>query len=562
MAREPHEKSQIDSFDVALGSSPAQGGRSESGVKLEKWNILVCSDLGYVSQKSDMVRIAEWNEFMGSRNIVLSGTMEENPANGGNKPLYVEFAVKSLKDLTVESIISNAAPFAAYSRVVYCLSQLIDGKANKDDALAMIKKAGLPEEEESRVFGMFDPQPVAPQKKQAEGGQNSSIDNILSMVDRRSSPVDGTSSKGDGPHKATDALFKSVAGGAESGFNAKAAAAYVSECQSKLRRMADALRVQPFLASRAESWNCLSALAKVIGRKKEVSLSVVSRPRQDVEENFGRVLSSCMEGGAAPDIIVWDYGVSFTNADMEAMARIAETADTYKSMVIAPLSMDDPLFTGLSERNSIAHFFDEVRLLPLKKLRTGAAARCLCLCGPGLSSRGNCCWFVATRWVEMLLGNGDPFRAKDSRPPAESVYSQDGDAPFRCDVAPAVSQEAGAMGLTLFEQSVGRATLDKAVSVIDSERAAESYTSLLFNLLVNRSVRCAGIRLLALGATTSRKEIAAALEQFLRTELSAYGAISQDHQVTATVGDGDTIAVDVNSNATVSGHPVRFAFSF
>jgi hypothetical protein len=286
-----------------------------------------------------------------------------------------------------------------------------------------------------------------------------------------------------------------------------------------------------------------------------------------MEDTFGQILSSCMENGAAPDIVVWDYGVSFTNADMEAMARIAATADKYKCMVIAPLFMDDPLLTGLSERNSIAHFFDEVRFLPLKKLRTDTAVRCLCLCGPGLLpldqssvSGGNCCWFVATRWTEMLLGNGDPFSAKDARPPVESVFSQD--ALFGCDVAAAVAREASAIGLTLFEQSVGRATLDKAVSVIDSEHAAESYTSMLFNLVVNRSVRLAGVRLLAEGARGGKKDVASILEQFLRTELSAYGAISQDHQVTATVGDDDTISVDVNSDVTVSGHPVRFTFSF
>jgi hypothetical protein len=67
------EKSRIDSFDVSLGPAAA---RRPSAVSLEKWNILVCSDLGYASKRPAPLRIAEWNEFMAARAAAVRGTVE------------------------------------------------------------------------------------------------------------------------------------------------------------------------------------------------------------------------------------------------------------------------------------------------------------------------------------------------------------------------------------------------------------------------------------------------------------------------------------------------------
>jgi hypothetical protein len=562
------DKSQIDSFDVSLGTAHSE---STPQKQLEKWNILVCSDLGYVSQKPVQVRIPEWNEFMASQNIVLSGTIKEGLPEA-KKPLYVEIPVKSMKDLSTESIAANARPFAAFSRTVFALQQLLDGKTNTTDAMAMIQKAGLPQAEEARAIKLFARRPAAPHAKPAARPQKSSVDNILSMVDGTSSsgdplPPDSLSATCGSSHNVTVALFKSVVDSGEDLLDKKAASAYVHECQTRVHDMVDGLNKQPFFASRKASWNCFLALAKAIGRKKEVGLNVVSAPMQDMEDRLLQVLASCMENSAAPDIIIWDYDISFSNAHMDTLARVAKAADQYKCMAIAPLSMDDPLMDGISERNSISHIFDEVRFLPFKKLRTDPSSRCQCLCGPrcaqgdqSTAPGGGCCWFIATRWTEMLLGEGNPFSAKDSRLPVESAFSRDG--LFVSDIAPSVAQEAATAGLTLFGPSLGQAQLDKAVSVISNEQAAESYSSFLFNLAVNRAVRCVGIRISAEGSQKSRAEVASVIERLLRTELYAYGLITSNGQLTAIVGDDNKIVVDVNSDVTISGHPVRFTFSF
>lgn len=549
-----NKKSQIDSFNVSLGpSSPIKSNTNQ----LEPWNILVCSDLGFVSKKPLQTRIAEWNEFMGAQGIVLSGSVSNILSNNG-KQVFIEYPVKTMRDFSVESIVANVPAFAAWSRACSALQQLLDGKTSLLDALSTVGKAGLPAEEVSRIAAMLAPLQVGRLQKPVDAPkvkpQGSSVDRILSMVDAK--PPAGKD-RGKNPPSLTDALFQSVSGGAEQ-FDKARITAYIAECRQKLREQAAAVMAQDFFKGRFSSWQGLTQLAKVIGRKKEVAVSVLSSPAQTMQDRLGEALGASMEAGAAPDVIVWDYDVTFTNASMEALAAVAAAAERYKCVVAAPLYMDDPLLTGISARQSVSHFFDDVRFLPYKKLRDNSAARCLCLCAPSLAAGAKSEWFVAIRWAEMIIGESDPFGAKRQRP-VESVFS--GAPVFSQAVSPAVAAEAAAMGLTLFEETLEKAALDKAVTVAGPDSVAEHFRSFCFNLLVNRVARLSGIKILECGAQKSKEEVAAVLEGFLEKELSACGISASGRAVRVTVENNEAIVIAINSDATVSGNTARFTFT-
>jgi hypothetical protein len=553
MAKEK-DKSQIDSFSVSLGSAPAG---KPAPVQLERWNILVCSDLGFVSKKPSPVRIAEWNEFMSSQGIMLSGSVSNMP--DGGKPLFIDYPVKTMKDFSTETVMANVPALAARSQACFAMRQLLDGKTSRGDALSMIEKAGLPGKELAKIAAMLAPaqggRPQKPKELSKAKPQGASVDRILSMVDAKPLPGKGKDAK---PPSLTDALFQSVSGNAEQ-FDKAGISACAEQCEQQLQEQAAAVMAQDFFKGRFSSWQNLTQLAKVVGRKKEVAVSVVSSPAQAMQDRLGEALGACMESGAAPDVIVWDYDVTFTNASMEAMAAVATVAEQYKCVVLAPLSMNDPLLSGISARQSVSHFFDEVRFLPYKKLRDDTAGRCLCLCAPSLAqSGGRSCWYAAIRWAEMLVGNGDPFAAKQQGP-AESVFS--GAPVFSQAVSQAVAAEAAAMGLTLFEETPDKATLDRAVTVAGPSNVAEHYRSLCFNLLVNRVVRLSGIKILSCGSLKSKEEVAAVLEQFLEKELSAGGISASGKAVGVTVENNVAMAIEINSDATVSGHPARFSFT-
>jgi len=548
------EKSQIDSFTVSLGpSSPIKSNPKH----LEPWNILVCSDLGFVSKKPSQVRIAEWNEFMASSGIVLSGSVGDKLADSG-KQVFIEYSVTSMKDFSAESIIGNVPAFTPWLRVCNTLQQLLDGKTGLRDAIALIGKAGVSAGESLKITAMLAPaksgRPQKPADVPKTKPKGASVDRILSMVDVKPQP--GKSADAN-PSSLTEALFKSVSPGAEQ-FDKAGIAAYVKALKQKLARQAAAMMAQDFFKGRFFSWQGLTQLAKVIGRKKEVSISVVSSPAQTMQDRLDEALGACLEAGAAPDVIVWDYDVTFTNASMEAMAAIAAAAEKYKCVVLAPLCMDDPLLEGVSARQSVSHFFDDVRFLPYKKLRDNTAARCLCLCAPSLASGAKSEWFAATRWAEMLISAGDPFSAIQQRC-AESVFS--GEQVFSQAISSGVAAEAAAMGLMLFEKELDNATLDSAVTVAGPDCVALYFTSFCFNLLVNRVARLAGMKILVSGTQKSKEETAGVLKEFLDNELSASGISAVGGPARVTVENNAALVVEINSDATVSGYPARFSFT-
>ncbi len=554
------QKSPIESFNVSLGSSPASRPVAQH---LERWNILVCSDLGFASTKPQQARIAEWNEFMRSQNIVLSGTVQNTLTTAG-KPLYVEYPLQSMKDFSASSVEKTIPQLAVFATVLSALQQLLDGKIGCADALATISRAGLPAEEERRILGMLVPAPVAPKQRSQAKPTGSSVDRILSMVD----PASAASDAAGRPQSAPEALFGAVFDAPELCDKAKVSA-YVAECNARLHDQSAAIVAQPFFALRMASWTCLMMLAKVVGRQKSASITVFSASAEDMPGSLAQVLGRCMDAGEAPDIVVWDYDVSFTNASIDVMAAVAEAAERYKCMVIAPIASADPLLDGISGRSSVLHMFEDVRFLPYKKLRENTPTRCLCLCAPPLvfpgpqngSPHQNCRspWYAAIRWAEMLLLEDNPYGALPPQPAAESVFCEG--PVFVERIAPGVATEAAAMGLTLFTDSPDLPTLGKAVSVISRDKVDDSFTSFAFNLLVNRVIRLCGIRVLAAGAGEKKDDVATAVHDLVQREFAASGIPSGGGAVKASVQGAEAIHIEVNSETAISGHRVRFSFS-
>ncbi len=558
-------KSPIDSFNVTLGSSPAARPTVRH---VEPWNILVCSDLGFASTKPQQARIAEWNEFMRSQNIVFSGTVE-NTLTAAGKPLYVEYPLQSMKDFSSGTVEKTVPELASFSSVLVALQRLLEGKTGCADAASMVKGAGLPVEEERRVLGMLGPAPGAPKPKPQEKSSDSPIDRILSMV----GPASAAPGPADRPHSGAGAavagaLFHAVVDAPETYDKAKVSA-YVVECAARLNNQSAAIAARPFYAMRMASWNCLMTLAKMVGRQTSASITVFSAPAEDMPGRLAQVLAWCMEAGEPPDIIVWDYDVSFSNASVDVIAAMAEAAERYKCMVIAPIAAADPLLDSISGRSSVSHLFEDVRFLPYKKLRENTHTRCLCLCGPALVFPGakdgplhqHCRspWYAVTRWAEMLLVENNPFGARPSQPAAESIFS--GGPGFAERIAPGIAAEAAGMGLTLFSDSPEGKTLDKAVTVISGDEVDKSFTSFTFNLLVNRVIRLCGIRVLAAGAGEKKEDIAAALQEFVRRDLAACGIASGGGAVNASAQGAEAITMAVDSETAISGYRVRFSFS-
>ncbi|MGB7566383.1 MAG: hypothetical protein WBM07_00870 [Chitinivibrionales bacterium] len=560
------KKSPIQSFGVSLGSAPAP---SPTAQRLEPWNVLICSDLGFTSSQPEPLRIAEWNEFMGSRKIIVSGTVENILEHGG-KPFFIEHALSSMKDFSAEAMLEKAGFLSGYASVYSALAQLIKGKSDETEALEAVEESGMPALEQSRVRSLLrGPRPPVSERLK-EKTPRTGIDKILSMVDFGEND---TEEKPALPaQNASEAFIATLAAGSGPGFQKGPLEVYISGLGKKLQDQVKAIQMQPFFAARRASWQCLMDCARAIGRKNEIALRVFSAPFEEMGGNFARVLENCMESSAVPDIIVWDFGVSFTSADMELLAKIAETADQFKCALLAPLSMDDGFFKGISQLDSLAPVLEDVRLLPFKKLRANPASRCLCLCAPDMRFPGKeksaeaqdamitarSGWALLERWIESLLNSSDPF-AITNPPDQENKLLED--AVFCESIPPHISVEASRAGITLFDKLPVAMTIDRASTVIDSESAGSAYSSLAFNILVNRVARLSVMRLSLSAPHKSKEDAAKDLCVFLQKELTPYYVLSSPDQVTVGIGKEGEIELVINSDVKVSGFPAQFSFS-
>jgi Uncharacterized protein conserved in bacteria len=557
------EKSSIQSFDVSLGAAPVT---SRATKQLEPWNVLVCSDLGFISSQSELLRISEWNEFMGSKKIVVSGAVE-NVLERGGKPFYIEHTVSSMKDFSLENMLEKIGALSGYARVYSALSQLIKGAGDETGALKVLESSGMPVSEQSRVRSLLRGPRASASEKPQDKTPRSGINKILSMVDFGESQPE--EKPADIPQSASDSFIAAMATGSGPGFQKGPLEVYVDGLEKKLHDQVMAIQTQPFFASRKASWQCLMDCARAIGRKNEIILRVFSAPSGEMEENFARVLENSIETSTLPDILLWDFGVSFTNADMEQMAKIAEAADQYKCALIAPLSMDDQFFKGLSQLDNLSPLFENVRFLPFKKLRTNPASRCLCLCAPDVQVPGKerstdstitarSGWALLERWIESLLNASDPFAVTAPTGQENELLK---DAVFCENIPPRLSEEASRAGITLFDKPPAAMTFDRAVAVIDSESAGSAYSSLAFNVLVNRVARLSVTRLSVSAPQKSKDTAAKDLCSFLQNELIPYHVLGSPDQMTAVVGKEGEIELTINSDVKVSGFLAQFSFS-
>jgi hypothetical protein len=560
------EKSPIQSFGVSLGSSPAP---SSSAQQLEPWNILVCSDLGFKSTQPELLRIADWNEFIGSKKIALSGTVENTIERDG-KPFFIELALSSIKDFTSEVLLEKIGFLSGYARVYFALTQLLDGKIKPDDALEGVEVSGLPPAEKARIRSLLGTQnsdlPIKPQEKTQRTGINS----ILSMVDfGENKPEEIPESS---TQKASDAFITSITASSGQSFQKGPVQVYVNSLKAKIQEQVVTIQKQPFFASPKASWQCLMDLARTIGRNKEIHLSAFSGTPHEMEENFTLALESSIETATVPDIILWDFYADFTTASIDRLTKIAQAVDQCKSVILVPISTTDDFLDNCSKRESIVTLLQDLRYLPYKKFRSNPSSRCVSLVGPSIQFPGvtrldivpdadqAACggWALLSQWISSIISKSDPFSITNDILQDSVLFDL---AKFSLKISRGISEEAALAGLTLLDTSPISLVFDRAVSAIDSEKAGAAYSSLGFNILVNRVARLAVMRLSMSASQASKENAAKDLCLFLQKELTPYHVLSSPDQVSASVGQSGEIELTVNSEVSVSGFPAQFSFS-
>ncbi len=542
-----NEKSTVRSVSVNLGTTHVSPFSADS-VSRRPWVLLICSDLGFRSERPERISAATLREKIAAENVTLCGTVDQGLPDD-IAPFHVEYRIHDLRDFSVASLRDRIPILRKLGEASLVLERISERKTDPGEGFRLI--AGMqPPPSVMRHLAACLPGGSAPPPA---GPSASAIDSILSMMDvgQRSGETENISAQpGD--------FVAALAGeGTSGGFSSAA----LRSCRDYVKDLTDRLSIsvvnQPFFRSAACSWNALKVLLKAAGRDPGIHFYLHSSPADTVEGNFADALSACASETGVPDIVVWDYPVAVTTAGMERLDRIARQADRFKTAVIASLDRGDALYRSILESEPLRTIIGKDDFIPLRRLQQATQARCLALCAPDAAlDRGGGAeeipvggaWLFALQWVASLTGSGTPFHLhRDSTAALDGLL-------FPHLTEDTIS-DASEFGITLMS---GNGCAFPRVLIEDRK---SPFGSLLFNLAVNRAAR---ITAEWIGKRPKEKcdEAAPALERFLRTELEPYHILSSAAAVAVTASGQQSLSISIDSTSTIAGFPVRFDFSF
>jgi hypothetical protein len=549
-------KTPIQSTAVSLQSQTPRGG-SAAPIHGDSWNVLICGDFGFASHKPQRVHISEWNDFMVQSRVILSGNVPDC-CSGQEKQVFVDYTVDSMRDFSAPAIEKRAALLAPFHETITVLNDLLEGKITPDRAVERIEQTALPSVRKRAILGLLgkkSPSAPAPLPRTQQGTAH--IDSLLAMVDM---PVQGEATGVQTPvSDASSALFTAVTGGSAIIIPRHELQEQRESCESVVKRQVEQIIRAEFFSKRYASWSCLKEVIGTIGRTKGITVSVFSCGHESMADALAQVLQSSSEQGLPPDIVLIDDEYSFSNADISRLETMAQAASDNMCSVVAAIDSHDALFSGIESRDTLAQFFDDLRFLPFKKLRSNPLSRCLTLCGPKgtpgdeeavAASAG---WRVLFSWVNAFL-SGQPL--------FECTQDQTG-TPMSASPAVAIPmpivKEAAEWGLTLFS-SVAEASVP-AATLVDDQAANPAYSRFGYNLAVNRMGRLIARVVAATRESAAGERLTDTIKAPVIRQLASYDLLSSDTAVSVEIDDRGPVTVIVDSEKTVCGYPLYLQVS-
>jgi predicted component of type VI protein secretion system len=547
------DKSRIQSASVSLFSK-ATSGNAQTTSADTPWSILILSDLGYRSKAPQRVYAAEWNDYMAACRAVLSGTVE-GVLTGENKPLYIEYPIESLRDFSAESLRERLVHIAPARSAIELLRSLLDGKIDVTACRSRIEQSAIHAGIKLALLSLLGK--AALKDSPQSGAVSARLDGLLSSMNLGSGDAPSPVSQPQRPASPTDALFTAVAG--DNALPRRELEQHIATLERLISDQIDLVRRADFFSRRNASWQMLKQTAGLVGRKKEIAVTVYSCEAESFAESLPAAIKGCFELGLPPDIILIDREFSFSSADSAAMESIAETASSSMCAVIASLDSNDALFDDIASKETLAQFFDDVRFIPYKRVRSNPATRNLVLCGPALTiaisdatAIAACAgWHALSTWIQELLLDGTPFAGRQYHREAADEPS------LVVSIPAAVAEDCAAAGLTLFGIPVRKCKNMQVVTVVDEQAAAPAYTQFGYNVAVNRIMRLTARRIAESDGVNSVDE----LKNHLFSKLAKIGLLSSKDEIEVVEAEGGNRRITINSAETVSGYPVQIQFT-
>jgi predicted component of type VI protein secretion system len=537
------EESLIQTSSVSLGAH-LQKSTTSQPKEVKPWILLVCGDFGYLGQQPQFISSGTIQDFLKSCNVEIKGRVEQGLPEF-IEPFTVSTQIASLSDFSEELILQKCQTIKTLMDAKAIVDSVAKQQLSSSDATAKIRVLELVPTLKQQILIALSAE-VKPQSVPQNSG--SFADSIMSMIET------GT------PHTSPLENLINVLGDDSNspGYRTNQLAKIQFLLADIIEKTAAALRTSSHYSTIASSWYALRNLLKKMGRSKLFEVYLYSGASDNAFEHYQSALTSLVNDGNTPDIILLSYENKYLDIDtLDTLHKTAAIAEAAHSMVWTSFAQNDPCIERIVSADTDGQ---DTIVTAIDCLRNESSARSIALCGPSLhisSAKDNLiaggAWILADHWVSTLLSSGSPFDMS-SLTTSDIIDDQ-----LVLQIPPHRIKEIAKAGFTFVRIRNGRIII--APSVMLNASGNESYASVGFNILLNRTIRLAEqfIAVDAIGMTP--ETLVSSLEQHLKKQLEPYGVISPLNALTITQNESE-LSITLNSQSVIDGNSIHFDFSF
>jgi predicted component of type VI protein secretion system len=537
------EESLIQTSSVSLGAN-LQKSTTSQPKDVRPWVFLVCGDFGYTGLQPQFISSGTIQDFLKSCNVEIKGRVEEGLPEF-IEPFTVSTQITSLSDFSEELILQKCQTMKSLMDAKTIVDNVAKQLLSSSDATAKIRSLEIASPLKQQITIALSAE-LKPQSTLQNSG--SFADSIMSMIDTgtpKTSPLENLINVlGDDSNNP--------------GYRTNQLAKVQLLLADIIEKTAAALRTSSHYSTIASSWYALRNLLKKMGRSKLFEVYLYSGASDNAFEHYQSALTSLVNDGNTPDIILLSYENKHLDVDtLDILHKTAAIAEAARSIVWTSFAQDDPCIERIISADADNQdTIDEA----IDCLRNESCARSIALCGPSLhisSAKDNLiaggAWILADHWVSTFLSTGTPFDMS-SLTSSEIIDDQ-----LTIQIPPHRIKEIAKAGFTFVRIRNGRIII--APSVMLNASGNECYASVGFNMLLNRTIRLAEhfIGIDAIGMTSDT--LATSLEQNLKKQLEPFGVISPLNALSVTL-NGTELSITLNSQSIIDGNSIQFDFSF
>lgn len=304
--------------------------------------------------------------------------------------------------------------------------------------------------------------------------------------------------------------------------------------------------------------SALRVLAATAGTSGSFKLALFSATAAQMPARLASVLSHATTGGFAADMVLWDYPVGLSMADMKSLTMVGYAAELNRALVLASLDGREQLVDAAMHEESIRGLLRDDYSVPLRRLRHNPVSRFLVLCAPPLRLAGEQspsspiggAWLVAHDLERMMIDSVSPLHAQV---PSQEEF----DRSFQFTltethrVAPEVMREAHEAGLILLSDRPSEHRFPLR-TLAYPELCGDSGHLAGHHLLRGRLYRLCRSWLSSPSASPAR------LRDYLASVAAGPLHLSSSDRAVRVSTEGTRIVVEVTLDRTLGGQSITF----